>query len=166
VALVANFGDNTVTPISLPALRAGAPIPAGPQPVAVAVTPDSQTALVADFQAGAVTPIVLSSMTASPAIAVDGNPTGIAMQPGTQTAYVSGGDVLTPIALTTLLAKAPVEVGAGATAVALANRGSMAWVCTDNGTVVPVDVATGHRGKAVKIGGQPSAIVIPSAARS
>jgi len=130
------------------------------------VTPDSQTALVADFQTSAVTPIALSSMTASPAIAVDGNATGIAILARTQTAYVSGGNALTPIDLTTMQAKAPLVVGVGATAVALANRGAVAWVCTDNGTVLPINVATGHKGKAVKVGGQPSAIVIPLAARS
>jgi hypothetical protein len=130
------------------------------------VTPDSQTALVADFQTSAVTPIILSSLTASPAIAVDGNATGIAIQPGTQTAYVSGGNALTPNDLATMQAKAPLQVGVGATAVALANRGAVAWVCTNNGSVLPIDLATGHPGKAVRVGGQPSAIIIPAAARS
>jgi hypothetical protein len=97
---------------------------------------------------------------------VDGNATGIAIQGRTQTAYVSGGNALTPIDLTTMQARAPLEVGVGATAVALANRGAVAWVCTDNGTVLPINVTTGHKGKAVRLGGQPSAIVIPPAARS
>jgi DNA-binding beta-propeller fold protein YncE len=122
--------------------------------------------LEADFQTSAVTPIVLSSMTASPAIAVSGNATGIAIQARTNTAYVSGGNALTPIDLATLQAKPPVPVGVGATAVALASGGSVAWVCTNNGTVLSVNVTTGHRGKAVRVGGQPSAIVIPAAQRS
>ncbi len=178
LALVANFGDNTVTPISLPSLHTGTPIPVGVQPTAIAIAPNGSVALVANFGDNTVTPISLPALhagapipagsqpEASPAIAVDGNATGIAIQARTQTAYVSGGDALTPIDLATMQAKAPLDVGAGATAVALANHGAVAWVCTDNGTLLPINVATGHKGRAVKVGGQPSAIVIPAAARS
>jgi hypothetical protein len=77
---------------------------------------------------------------------------------------VSGGNTLTPIDLATLQAKPPLAVGAGATGVALTG-GAIAWVAADNGTAIPINVVTGHRGKVVNVGGQPSAIVIPPAQR-
>ena len=63
LALVANFGDNTVTPLSLPSLRPGRPIAVGRQPVAVAISPKGNLALVSDYQDGTISPITLPGLT-------------------------------------------------------------------------------------------------------
>jgi hypothetical protein len=37
-----------------------------------------------------------------------------------------------------------------------------AWVALQNGTLTPVDLASGHVGSAVHVGGRPSAVAIPA----
>ena len=88
IALVANFGSNSVTPIDLGSWRAGRPVPVGSQPVAIAVSPGgagTETAFVADFGSNQVTPISLPELQPGPPVAVG---------PGPQTVVVSGGYVL------------------------------------------------------------------------
>lgn len=163
LALVANYEDGTVTPIALPSLVPGAAIAAGSEPDAVLITPNSAAGLVADFQTSVVTPIDLSKMVPATAIPVAGNPTGIASWRSDTVVYVSGGSSVTPIDLLPLLqAGAPIPVGTTAQGLALANGGRTAWVCSGNGTLVPVNLVTGTVGKPVVVGGQPTAVVIPS----
>jgi YVTN family beta-propeller protein len=189
-ALVANFIDGTVTPVALPSMHAGRPVPVGKQPVAIAITPDGSTALVADFGDGTVTPLALPSLTPGtpidagtgpvavaiapdgtpirlahlttlPSIPLAGNPTDIALSPTGATAYLSGGDSVLPVNLTTLQAGAPIPVGAPAEALAVTANGLTAWVCTATGRVVPVNLVNGSLAGSVEVGGQPTAIVIP-----
>ena len=54
---MANFGDNTVTPIDTATGTAGSPITVGSNPIAVAITPDGSTAYVANLTGNTVTPI-------------------------------------------------------------------------------------------------------------
>ena len=122
-ALVADFGDGTVTPLTLPSLTPGPPVEVGSGPVAVVIAPDNDLALVADFQTSTVTPLALAHMTTLPAIAVSGNPTDIALSPKSITAYVSGGDSVLPVNLLTLRAGAPIPVGAPAQALAVTANG-------------------------------------------
>jgi DNA-binding beta-propeller fold protein YncE len=158
--VVANYQDATVTPIALPSLRPGPPVPAGSEPTAVLVTPDGSTALVADFQTSTVTPIRLATMTPGPAIGVAGNPTGIAARSTSTSAYVSGGDTLTPIDFTTEHAGPAIAVGALAEGVAVAPGGAAAWVSGLNGTLIHVDLRTRRVLGRVRVGGQPAAVVI------
>jgi DNA-binding beta-propeller fold protein YncE len=162
-ALVADFGDGTVTPLALPSLTPGTPIDAGTGPVAVAIAPDGTTALVADFQTSSATPIRLAHLTTLPSIPLAGNPTDIALSPTGATAYLSGGDSVLPVNLTTLQAGAPIPVGAPAEALAVTANGLTAWVCTATGRVVPVNLVNGSLAGSVEVGGQPTAIVIPPA---
>jgi YVTN family beta-propeller protein len=185
LALVVSFGDGTMTPVALPSLRAGAPIAVGSEPDAVAVTPDGSTALVADLQSGSVVPVSLPSLQVGVPIAVAGDPTGIAVAPSSGgtggspasstvgapgsattrpaggTAYVTGGDAVTPIALAGLQAGSPLTVGVGAEAIALGPSGAHAWVCGADGTLIELDLTSGHVRHRVAIGGQPVAVVIP-----
>jgi hyaluronoglucosaminidase len=149
MALVANLGSNTVTPVDLGTWHPGPPIAVGSQPVAIAVetpapgTPGSPTAFVADFGSDQVTPIDLATMQAGPPIAVG---------PGPQTLAVVAGDVLvgnfsnstlTPIDIATLRPGAAVPLPLNPTAMAVASAGSTAYVCGGAG-VVPVTVTIGQ----------------------
>jgi hyaluronoglucosaminidase len=88
IALVANFGSNSVTPVNLGTWRAGRPVPVGSQPVAIAVSNEgagAATAFVADFGSNQVTPISVPGL-------APGSP--VAVGPSPQTLAVSGGYVL------------------------------------------------------------------------
>src|ERR1035437_1702430 len=162
MAVVANYQDGTVTPIGLPRLLPMTPLPAGPEPDAVLIGPDNSSALVADFETTAVTAIDLSTMTVRKIIPVAGNPTGFALWKSTLIAYVSGGDSVTPLDLNDLDARTPLPVGTTAQGLALADNGRTAWVCGGNATLVPVNLVSGAIGRAVGVGGQPTAVVIPA----
>jgi YVTN family beta-propeller protein len=138
------------------------PLPAGPEPDAVLIGPDNSKALVADFETSTVTAIDLSTMTVRKIIPVAGNPTGIALWKSTMIAYVSGGNSVTPLDLNDLDAGTPLPVGTTAQGLALADNGRTAWVCGGNATLVPVNLVSGAIGRAVDVGGQPTAVVIPA----
>jgi hypothetical protein len=70
---------------------------------------------------------------------------------------------VTPVDLTTLQPGTTLQVGTQAQALAVGNGGTTAWVAGGNGTLVPVDLRTGTVGRAVEVGGQPNAVVIPPA---
>ena len=143
LALVSNYQDGSLSPITLPSLTVGAPVAGGAGADRRLHHPGRAGALVADFQTSTVTPIDLSAMAPGPAIAVGGNPTGIAGAPSSGTAYVSGGDSVTPIDLADPVRRArPIDVGTTAEALAVAPGGTTAWVCGGDGTLVHVDLRT------------------------
>jgi len=181
VALVADFGDDSVTPIDLATMRSGAPIPVGQEPDAIAVLPVGDgggrvppvgpVALVADFGDDGVTPIGAPGLSAGAFIPTPGNPTGIAVAPD-GTAWVVGGATLTPIrplqagrpaagvAFTAgFAAGRPVSLPGVAESVALAGA-TTAWVALQRGSLVPVTLPTGRVGRGVTVGGRPSDVVI------
>jgi DNA-binding beta-propeller fold protein YncE len=160
LALVSNYADGTVSPISLPSLVAGSPIAAGQEPIALVFTPSGSTALVADFQTSTVTPIAVATATPGPEIAVTGNPTSIAALSTSTSVYVSGGDDVTPIDLRTGRAQTAIHVGTIAEGLALAPGGGTAWVAGIDGTLVQVDLQSRRVTGRVTVGGHPSAVVI------
>ena len=76
-----NYGDGTVTPITIATNTPGTPITVGTSPFAIAITPNGQTAYVTNFGGGTVTPITIASNTPGTPIAVGTNPRGIAVTP-------------------------------------------------------------------------------------
>ncbi len=172
VAVVADAGQGVVMPVFLDGFRQGFPIRVGVEPDAVAFTPGGTTALVANLGSDSVTPVDLARGRPGAAVDVGVPPTGIAVTrrpaPGTTaatdpagTAWVSGGGSLVPIDLSTMAVGTPVPVGHPAEAVALADGGTRAWVCDEQGTVTEVDLATGRAGPSVFVGGRPRGIVVP-----
>ena len=177
VALVANFADGTVTPIDLATMQAGPAVSAGSEPDAVGIVTagtSPATALVADFGSDTVIPVDLATMADGPPVGVGGNPTGMAVA-ADGTAWVVGGNMLTPLASPAGSASAG-AAGAGTTppaftagtplalphlgeAVALQGT-TTAWVALQDGALAPVDLASGHVGAAVHVGGRPSAVAI------
>ena len=169
-ALVANFGSGTVTPLTLTGAipHAGTPIPVGSEPDAVAVTPDGTTALVANFGSDTVTPLTLTGAIphAGTPIPVGTPPPAIAVTPDGTTAWIAGGIGLVPVAVSTAQVGAAIGTASPAEAVALApgptgGTPATAWVATQNGKLVPVDLATKVVGSPIAIGGRPSALLIP-----
>lgn len=121
-AYVVNDGSDTVTPIATGTGTVGQPIPAGPFPRAIAITPDGKTAYVLnEGLSGTVTPIVTATSTAEPPITVGEDPVAIAITPDGSTAYVANleSDTVTPITTATNTAGAPITVGKNPYAIAI-----------------------------------------------
>ncbi|MHB8220659.1 MAG: YncE family protein [Acidimicrobiales bacterium] len=154
-ALVADFGSGTVTPVDLGTMRAGAPIPVGSEPDAVAVMPAGvghpATALVANFGSDTVTPIDLATLRAGAPIAVGHEPDAIAVVPPraghSATALVAdiGDDGVTPISWPGLDAGAFIPTPGNPTGIAVAPDGT-AWVA-GGATLTPLAPATAGSGQ-------------------
>jgi YVTN family beta-propeller protein len=157
-AFVANYGSNSVTPIDVTTLQAGAAIAVGPGPQTVAVA--SGQVLVGNFGNATLTPINTGTLRPGTALALPLNPTGIAVGTSGSTAYVCGGAGLVPVTLAGLAVGTQIALPGTAQGVALSEDGATAWVTLQSGGVVPVTLATGTVGKPIRLGGHPSAIVI------
>jgi len=88
-AYVANYSDDTVTPITVATNTAGAPISVGGASAAIAITPDGATAYVANYSSDTVTPITVATNTAGAPISVGDGPWSIAITPDGATVYVA-----------------------------------------------------------------------------
>jgi YVTN family beta-propeller protein len=165
VAWVANYGDNTVTPVNLATRTAGAAIPVGPGPRAVVAAPDGKTVYVADSGGDTVTPINASTGQPGTPVSTGDAPWALAITPDGKTLYVANSDsgTVTPVATSPVAGQAgaagtPIPVGAGPRAIALAPNGAMAYVLNWlGGTVTPVAVATNRPGAPIPAGSFPSA---------
>jgi DNA-binding beta-propeller fold protein YncE len=122
---------------------------------------------VTDSASGGVLPI--DTATGAAGTTIDGAgqyPDAIALTPDGQTAYVADyyGEV-TPIDLATGAAEPSIEnVGTYPVAIAMTPNGQTAYVVNEgsggDGTVVPIDLASGEKGAAITVGPKPGAIAI------
>ena len=157
-AFVANFGSDSVTPIDVGTLHADAPIAVGPSPQTVAVA--GAAVLVGNFANSTLTPIYASTLTPGAPVALPLNPTGIAATASGATAYVCGGAAMVAVTVVGLGVGPPIALPGAAQGIALSPDGATAWVTQQAGTLIPVTLATGTVGKALRLGGHPSAIVV------
>jgi YVTN family beta-propeller protein len=165
-ALVANLGDGTVTPLNLETMKAGRPIRVGDEPDAIAISPDGDSALVTDLGSDAVTLVNLATLRASTSVNVGIPPTGIATDPegggSGPVAWVSGGSSLVSVSFGARpVVGRTIPVGHLSEAVAIARGGATAWVADGDPYVTAVDLVAGRDLDSVRVGGRPSAIVIP-----
>jgi hyaluronoglucosaminidase len=166
-ALVANLGDGTVTPVNLGTMTAGRPIRVGAEPDSIALSPDGDSALVADLGSNSVTYVNLVTLRAGPTIDVGIPPTGIAEEASAQSAgavaWVTGGTSLVEISFDQrrVIGRA-VPVGHLAEAIAIARGSSTAWVADGDPHVTEVNLMTRRAIESVRVGGRPTAIVIPA----
>ena len=139
-AYVANMNDDTVTPIDLVNNTAGAPIPVGDGPTAIAITPDGATAWVLGENDGSLTPIDTATNTPGAKLQVTANdPVALAITPDGRKAYVAGHGssffgpaTVTPVDLVTRSVKSPIAFSfIGPTAIAISPDGSRAYVASD-----------------------------------
>jgi DNA-binding beta-propeller fold protein YncE len=157
-ALVANYRDGTLTPVTLPSLTPGATIPVGAGPMAVSV-PSATEALVANFPTSSITPIALPSLAPQPSLPLGANPTGIASVLAGTVAWVSAGYGITPVTLAGNVIGKAIQLGVPAECVAVTRHGQ-GWVCSGNGALIQVDLASGRVLRTVAVGGIPAAAVI------
>ena len=110
-----------MVPISTATNTAGAPIPVGGSPVAIAVTPDGRTAYVASRTPGTVTAISTATNAVVGALSVGALLDSIAITPDGKTAYVAdAAGVLIPVSTATNTAGPPIPAGNRPVAVAIA----------------------------------------------
>jgi YVTN family beta-propeller protein len=169
-AYVINTNSDSVTPIDTATNTAGAPIPLGAAPIAVAITPDGKTAFVttvanSDPSTGSVTPIDTATNTAGTPIPVGTFPLGVAITPDGKTAYLAtaeGDGMLTPIDIATSTVGTPIPIFGGLpVAVAITPDGKTAYVANgDENSVTPIDLATNTAEAPITVGNEPSAIAI------
>jgi YVTN family beta-propeller protein len=159
-AFVADFGSNQVTPINLATLTPGTAIAVGPSPETVAVARPSDQLLVGNFGNDSLTVITASTLAPVSTIALPLNPTDVVVNAAKTTAYISGGASIVPLTLAGLALGTPIRLPDVAQAVAFDPRGTTAWVALQAGSLVPVTLATGVVGRAIHLGGHPSALVI------
>ncbi|HSZ37493.1 MAG TPA: YncE family protein [Acidimicrobiales bacterium] len=162
LAFVANFGGNTVTPINVGTMGTGAPIPVGPGPQTMAVA--SGALLVGNFGNATLTEIGASTLRPGAPVPLPFAPTAMTAGAGGMgpAAYVCGGMGVVAVTLTALgPAVGPqMALSDAAQGIALSADGLTAWVTQQAGGLVPVTLATGKTGPAIRLGGHPSAIVI------
>jgi YVTN family beta-propeller protein len=154
-AYVADAGSGKLTPIDV---ETNAPESAidgvGTHPMQIAITPNGDTAYVTDNGSEDVYPIALPAGTVGSPIALGGGvrPLGIAITPDASEAYTANygpasaatgsGDTVTPIDLSDDKAQAPLTVGGGPSAIAVAPDGKTVYVLDSNdGTVTPIETA-------------------------
>jgi DNA-binding beta-propeller fold protein YncE len=177
VALVANFGSNTVTPVAVMGggdrvtLHPLPPVSVGREPDAIAVTngPFGTIALVADYGSNDLAPIALSTKGAGlqstplARVALPGAPTDVVVWQGGASigpaVLVTLKDALVRLSLPALRVVSIADVGAPAEAVAVAPDGT-AWVAVQNGRLLAVDLSTDRVVRSVFVGGRPSAVAI------
>ena len=176
-AYVANSGDGTITPVNLTTGRAGAPIKAGRDPAAIAVTPDGATAYVASgCGCSIVTPVNLATDRAGTPIKAGTGLSAIAITPDGKTAYVVAPfqHAVIPVDLTTGRPGAPIRLGAAPSgfaipyglnpdSIAITPDGKTAYVVDGSylGALYPVNLATRRPGTPITFGSStPVAIAI------
>jgi hyaluronoglucosaminidase len=153
LALVANFGDNTVTPLALPSLRPGRPIAVGKQPVAVAVSPKGTVALVSNYADGTVSPISLPALVAGSPIAAGQEPVALVFTPSGSTALVADFQTssVTPIAVSSLTPGPAIAVTGNPTGIATLSTSTSVYV-SGGDSVTPIDLRTGRARSAIRVG--------------
>lgn len=109
IALVANFGSNTISPISLATATAAPQIGLPGDPTGIAVAPNG-TAWVSN--SGFITPIQTPTLTVGNSLALSGVAEGVAIAPGARTAWVTlQNGVVTCVSLANGAVEHSVSVG-------------------------------------------------------
>jgi YVTN family beta-propeller protein len=149
---VSDVAGSTVTPIATATNTPGPPIEVGNVPMAIAITPDGETAYVANSGYGdpsdTVTPIATATNTPGPPIQVGSTPWALAITPDGQTVYVvnSRSGTVTPIATATHTPGPPIQVGEGPRAIGITPDGKTAYVANwKPGTVAERSGQASHR---------------------
>ena len=171
-AFVADFGSNQVTPIDLTTMQPGSPIAVGQGPETLATAtaaavpgPTGSTeVLVGDFGDDTLTPIDATTLVAGPPVALPVNPTDIVVTTSGTTAYIAGGASVVPLTVSGLALGTPIVLRGVAQALALAPGDGTAWVALQTGSLVPVSLPSGTVGRAIHLGGHPSAVAIATQA--
>jgi DNA-binding beta-propeller fold protein YncE len=176
-ALVANYGDGTVTPINLVSGKVLPAIQAGPGPAGVAVAPNGKIAYVTDAGSApigtTITPIDLKTDKPLSPITVGAGPQAIVISEDGSTAWVSlagavvqgqsgsVGSSVVSVNLVTRAVSAPISVGNAPLALVLSNDGQTLWVANSySGSVTPITTSTRVAGTPIAVNGAPDALAV------
>jgi len=164
-----NFGNLTPVDIATNAVEAWSPL-GGPNPVAIAFTPNGTSAWVANVVNSAehsfLDQVLVEAKSGGATISTIYDPWAIAITPDGTTAYVVnrnppvGGIV--PVTLASATVGTEIKV-ADAIAVAITPDGSTGYVVSGfsgKGSVTPVELGTGTPGTAIPVGTNPRGIAI------
>jgi YVTN family beta-propeller protein len=153
LAYVANEGAGTITSVDLTTGTLGTPISVGPQPEAIAITPNGSTAYVADHGSSKIVPVNLPTGTAGTPIALHDPPTSIAITPDGTTAYViSDNGTVCPIPLATGNVGTCKYLASNSDAIAIAPSGSVGYVTNvADATISPLTLPDAGLGKAIDL---------------
>jgi DNA-binding beta-propeller fold protein YncE len=122
-AVVADFGDGTVTPVSLATLTAGPPVPVGPGPTAIVISPVSRAGGAAVWVGVGASLVPLSSPALSPEapVATGHIVKAVALSGGGHSAWVAGQDgVITSVDLATGQVRSGIQLSGRPSAIAVA----------------------------------------------
>ena len=161
-AWIANYSENTVTPVVLATGAVGKAITVENNPDDIAITPDGAKAYVTNFGSDTVSVIDLSTNTVIASIPVGTLPDAIVITPDGTKAYASNSadGTVTPIATSSNTVGPVITVGSGPDTLAVTPDGSTVWVgnLTSN-TITPINTSTDTTGPSVPVN-DPSAIGI------
>jgi len=163
LAYVANYFDNTITPVDPRTHAFGVPISVGANPRDLALSPDGRQIYVSDQGGQAVSVVDAGSGSVTATVALAGSPWGIGVTPDGKTIWVSltSVNMVQPIDATTLLAGKPVPVGDEPGGLAIAPNGAMLLVADlRSNDVTPVDLQTKTAGEPIPVGAHPRSVAI------
>jgi YVTN family beta-propeller protein len=144
-AYVVNAKFGTVTPINTATNKAAKTIKVGSDPVAIAITPNGNTAIVVNYGSGTVTPINTATNKAGKAVKVGKDPVAVAITPNGKTAYVvnEGSGTVTPVPISGGRTGPALAVGSDPTQMAITPNGVTGYVVSSRSdTVTPIHLAS------------------------
>jgi YVTN family beta-propeller protein len=168
-AWIANYSENTVTPVVLATGAVGNAITVGTNPDDIAITPDGAEAFVTNYGSDTVSVIDLSTKTVIATITVGTSPDAIVITPDGTKAYSSNSadGTVTQIATSSNTVGPVITVGSSPDTLAVTPDGSTVWVgnLTSN-TITPINTSTDTAGPSVTVN-DPSAIgITPDGAKA
>ncbi len=156
--IVGGIGSSSVIPVDLKTGKVEQSIPAGPDPIAIALAPDGRSAWVTNFTAGTLRQVNLVSKTDSAPISVGNGPIAILIDSSGNrlgfdgSSWQPGSNSRQSIM--------PKSSSTSRTAHDNGNNGFTIWVVNyGDGTIVPVDSRTGTVGTPINVGAGAISIV-------
>jgi predicted alpha-1,2-mannosidase len=163
VAYIANYFDNTITPVDPRTHAFGTPIEVGANPRDVTLSPDGRRVYVADQGGQSVSVVDAETGSVVATVTVAGSPWGIRVTPDGKTLWVSltSANAVQPIDAATLVAGKPVPVGDQPGGLAIAPNGTLLLVADlRSNDVTPVDLRTRTARDPIPVGAHPRNIAI------
>ncbi len=169
---LAGLLGGAVTPVATSTGQSGGPISISGRPLAVAITPNAQTAYVVapsitnctvGVRSDSVFPVALSTGAVGAGIKVGHCPMGVALSPNGTTAYVTNflSGTVSVIDTRTNRVEATLPGGDDPEGIAISPNGQRAYVTDpDTGSVRVLNLVSGRLGPRIAVGGSPEGIAV------
>jgi len=169
LAYVANYFDNTITPVDPVTHAFGVPIPVGANPRDLVLSPDGRRVYVSDQSEQAVSVVNTDTESVEATVPVAGSPWGIRVTPDGKTIWVSltSNNAVQPIDATSLVAGKPVPVGDQPGGLAITPNGALLLVANlRSNDVTPVDLRSQTPRDPIPVGAHPRNIAVAPDSRT